>query len=99
MTKLKRVTPYKQRAKKVKKCSAKDLAKDPTDLIDTSKAEARIELMSKEELLRVQQLAAQKALNLFSELMTELTKRIPAMTDEVLSESLLSVWEKIGNKK
>ena len=96
MGKTKRVTPYKQRGKAKKKDDEKLCA---MKIKDVAKVRERIETMTEEELARVQKEAAQKALNLFSKLMDELTERIPDMNDEVLATSLLSVWDKIGNKK
>lgn len=97
MAKLNRVAPYrykgKGRVKKVEKNNIEDIK------IDSAKIRANLEVMTAEELTRVQQVAAQNALNLFNALLEELAKRIPAMNDEVLSNSLLSVWDKVGGNK
>lgn len=98
MAKGKRITPYRQKArgggKEVKNhCEIKLAA------IDSANARAKLEVMTVEEMTRVQQVAAQNALNLFNKLLEELMKRVPDMNDEVLSNSLLSVWEKVGGGK
>lgn len=103
----KRSTPYGQKGRKPKNSEEKlqDLDERIVDLemaqiqTDTARNRARLELMTEEELKRVQQSAAQNALDLFNKLLEELARRVPAMTDEVLSASLLSVWDKIGTKK
>ncbi len=97
MAKGKRITPYRQKARGGEKIEEKSLVEQIK--IDSVQARARLEVMTAEEMTRVQQAAAQNALTLFNKLLEELAKRVPSMTDEVLSNSLLSVWERVGGGK
>ena len=97
MKKPRRVTPYKQKARGGKEKEEKGVAIQL--LSDKANLRARLELMTEAELTRVKEEAAQNALNLFNKLLEEMQKRIPAMTDEVLATSLLSVWARVGGDK
>jgi dipeptidase len=97
MKKPRRITPYKQKARGNKEKEEKGVAIQL--LVDKANVRERLELMTKEELERVQKTAAQNALKLFNQLLEEMQKRIPAMTDEVLATSLLSVWARVGGDK
>ena len=98
MVKAKRVTPYKQKARRGDK---KDEIKTDIELvkIDAAKNIAKLEVMTEEEVLRIRTTTAQNALKLFNKLMEEMQKRIPEMSDEVLAHSLLSVWDKSNGKR
>jgi hypothetical protein len=98
MTKRKRITPFKQKGKggekKEQKTSEIEIVK-----IHAAKNIAKLEVMTEEELSRIKQVTAQNALNLFNDLIKEMQRRIPQMTDEMLSASLFSVWEESAGKK
>jgi len=93
----KRVTPFKQKARRGRDDGKNALTKQIK--IDSVENRAKIELMTIEEMTRVQQVAAQNALTLFNNLIEEVQKRIPTMSDEVLASSLLSVWSNVGRGK
>lgn len=97
MKKPKRITAYKQKARGGEKIEEKSLVKQIK--IDSAQTRAKLEVMTAEEMMRVQQVAAQNALTLFNKLLEELAKRVPGMTNEMLSNSLLSVWERVGGGK
>jgi len=98
MKKPRRITPFKQKAKRGKN----QVEKSALESIEEDKAKnlAKLELMTKEELAVIQETTARNALSLFNKLIEEMQRRLPQMTDEVLATSLLSVWDKTsGGKK
>lgn len=103
----KRVTPYKQKAKRSKKKDEAivDLDERVTQLemeqagVDTELLKNRMELMTAEQLAETQQVAAQNALKLFNEMLAEVRRRIPTMEDERIVNALLAIWDKTGGKK
>jgi hypothetical protein len=98
MAKKKRATPYIYKAGGIKKTKPKTSELQEIK-IDTEKRKSKIEIMTVDELAEMQLKAGQNALKLFNLLLEELAKRIPKMTDDVVSSSLLSVWEKVGGAK
>jgi hypothetical protein len=97
MAKGKRVLPYAQKARGGKKKEDKKVCLEL--ITDKQKSFDKLQLMTAEQLAEVQQQAAQNALNLFNKLLEELARRIPEMDDEILSQSLFSVWDKVGGGK
>jgi hypothetical protein len=95
-----RCTPYKNKKrgsyKKVEKLTEQEMEQAG---IDTQKIKNRLELMTAEEMANTQQIASQNALKLFNELLEEVRRRIPKMTDEKIVDALLSIWDKTGGKK
>ena len=104
MTKPKRVTPFKQKAKGGWKNSGKKEGKKSPSIsgileVDSQNIIKQIDIMTAEQLGHMKQMAGQNALKLFNKLLEALAERIPKMTDETLATSLLAVWDKVGGGK
>jgi len=107
MRKVKRDTPYNQKARRGNKKddAIEDLDERVAKLemeqagIDTENIKNRLAIMTAEQLANTQQVAAQNALLLFNDMLEEVKTRLPKMKDEVIVTTLLSIWDKTGGKR
>lgn len=94
MTKSNRVAPYKQKGRRSKKDMNK--TSEIEDIkVHTAKKIAKFQLMSEEEFALIKSTTARNALNLLNNMIEEMQRRLPQMSDEVVQNSLLSVWDKL----
>lgn len=103
----KRNTAYRHKARRGKKKeeTLEDFDERLSELemqqagIDTQRIKNRLDLMTAEQMAETQQIAAQNALKLFNELLEDVRRRIPAMDDEKITNTLLAIWDKTGGSK
>lgn len=106
MKKPKRLTPFKQKARRGRKDAAiEELDERVAQLemeqaeIDTKNIKNRLEVMTAEQKANTAEAAAYNALMLFNEMLEEVRRRIPKMEDERIVNALLAIWDKTGGKK
>ena len=96
----KRCTPYSYKKKgEYKKREKSGELQMKQAGIDVENIKNRIELMTAEQVANCKEEAAQNALKFFNKLILELSGRVEKMSDPILVDTLMRMWDQIGGAK